>query len=195
MFALSTNLKNWADSSFSLVLEECGGNGSCLFHCIAVAASRLMGQKWSMEYVRDRIAATITPDTVQEFLALVMEDQSYQLLNGSVRFLATDSADRVQEVVSATGSGFQGTDITLRWLLKHDPVFRSVGFVLFSSFGPAYTEILNESTATQFILLFNHSNAHWQLANLVDAKNCAFSSITSETLQLLKQFTEEKKII
>ena len=188
-FVLTTALKRWKDSRFSLVLEECGGNGSCLFYCIAVGASRLYNQTWSMEYVRDRLAASVTPDNVQEFLAVLIEDQSKNLIKDTVKFDSSFDAKAVQEVVSATGPGFQGTDITLRWLLTHDPLFatKKTGFVLFSSYGPAYTEILNEESATDFILLFNHANSHWQLANLVDSDNRAFSGINTQILQLLKQ--------
>lgn len=187
---LTTALPHWKDSRFHLVLEECGGNGSCLFYCLAVGASRLYNQTWSMEYVRDRLAASITPSNVEQFLDLLIEDQSKNLVRDTVPFNRSFDAAAVQAVVSATGLGFQGTDIVLRWLLAHDPLFagKKTGFVLFSSYGPAYTEILNEETATEFILLFNYANSHWQLANIVDANNRAFSGIDTQTLHLLKQY-------
>ena len=187
-FSLSRSLSKWRDTTLSFVLEECGGNGSCLFHCVAVGASRLLHQTWSMEYVRDRLAASITEKTLYEFIELLMEDQKQHIINGSQQIDHSFDLQKIQELISEPGPRFQGSDITLRWLITRDPVFKKygIGFVLFSSFGPGYTEILNEEAANHFILLFNHANVHWQLVNVVDVDNRGFSSISSDTLQKLK---------
>ena len=187
-FALTRNIDKWRNAKVSLILEECGGDGSCLFYSIAVGASRLLNQTWSMEYVRDRIASSITQDSLKEFLQLMIDDQSQKLLPNATVIDSSYSLQQVQSLISEPGPRFQGTDAVLRWLVDRDPLFSEygIGFVLFSSFGPEYTEILSEDSANCFIILFNHANSHWQLGNVVDCENRGFSSIGRETVRELK---------
>jgi hypothetical protein len=189
-FLLSNQLAKWKDGTLQFILEECGGGGSCLFYCVAEGMSRLINQTWSMEYVRDRVANSITSETLPLFIDSMIEDQSQQTRVDGQRINHSYDLNSLRTLISSTGTAFQGTDIVIRWLLTYDPVFTrcAIGFILFSSFGPGYTQILNEESAEHFILLFNYANMHWQLMNVIDDNNHGFSSVNKKTLQILKPY-------
>jgi len=185
----SRSLNRWKDSALAFYVEECGGGGDCLFHCIAKALTRLVSEEITMTHIRDRLANTLSEETITEFLTNIKEDQDQQLLPGSKRVSVTEQVENVRKLVSSSGTTFPGTDVVLRWLLKHDDLFTylKVGFVIFSTFGPGYTTILNKG-ADNFILLFNHANMHWQLVNVIDANYVEFSTVSSKVLDILKPY-------
>jgi hypothetical protein len=186
----SRNFKRWTYAAITFQLEECGGDGDCLFHCIAEALSRLLSSNITMESIRLRVATTLTHETLPAFLTAIQEDQHHKILYGSHELKDSHALSTVQAIVRTNGNTFQGTDVVLRWLVEKDQMFNQlrIGFIIFSTFGPGYTTIINEDYAENFILLFNHANTHWQLVNIVNEKQVCFSTVSKNVLNMIKQY-------
>ena len=180
----SRSLNKWNTSEIVFQLEECGGGGDCLFHCLAVALTRLLVKEITMAQVRCRVADTLTATTLPLFLTAIYEDQDKKVPVRSPSLLET------RRLVSTRGTTFQGTDTILRWLLQYDVLFQQLklGFIILSSFGPGYTTILGENRAEFFILLFNHAGAHWQLVNMLDRDKVGFVAINRTALEILRPY-------
>jgi hypothetical protein len=189
----SKKLKKWSQSTFEFELEECGSNGDCLFYVLSVALSRVLQENVQMLHVRNLLAESIHLKNVDDFISAIGEDQNEKLFDGSLSVQAlmscSDINDRltgIQALIKTPGWAFPGTDIALHWLVVHSSLVRElkIGFLVFSTFGPGYTSIIRDQDTAIFLLLFNHANAHWQLANFKSTQNILFSSISKTVLDI-----------
>lgn len=159
----------WKAFPYAISLEECGGNGDCLFHCVARATG------WSMRDIRRALAGTLTHQNLPQFRK-AMDHVRLPMSLAHVRYF-----------VSRPGPRFEGTDMALRWLRRHHPAFQKLGFVLLTAHGPDYTTILGTAHTPKFIVLFNHSNTHWQLAHLWDRQTHDWVPPTQAIIRVIQK--------
>jgi len=142
--------KKWRESELDLQTIEAGGGGDCLFHSVAACLSKWIGQRVSMQNVRDELSLTVTVDCVDSLIASLKEDHKEFLPGGSTDLnsvrLSSNVEHRVQQLrilLSRCGPSVQGTDVLLKQMLDHSKFFtqQSVGVVALSEFGPGYTQI------------------------------------------------------
>jgi hypothetical protein len=169
----SRKIEKWSDSPLVFEIEECGGDGDCLFHSIAVALGRLLGKPITMHEIRQALAHTITERNVDAFVKLVSEDQRH----------VRGDCQRVRELIKTDGHTFQGTDGVLRWLVTHQRYFTrmNIGFACFNDYGPDHTQVIGTDTTLTYILLYNNPNSHWRVVNVVSGEKM-FSSVSKAVL-------------
>ena len=198
MIYSSRNLKQWKKSKFEFYIQDCGGNGDCLFHVLSVAFTKLFGISFSMQDIRNKLASTLSIDTITFFLEQLCSDQKEYTLSGSTliqpilsnlkeNLITKDTALTIlQSIINKPGLYFQGTDVVLNWLIKYDQLLNqySVGFVIFNSYGPSFLQTCVSDNSCVFILLYNSPNQHWQLASL-KSNNKIFSSINKDVYKQL----------
>ena len=149
-----------------------------MFHAVAAAFNRIFTKKVTMQTIRDALATSITPENVNSFLELMGMNMSYT---------------QVQDLVRTTGTAFQGTDAVLQWLCTHSKLFKKIGFVCFTGYGPGYEMSIGEVDIAQvYMLLYNHFGRHWQLANLRNDETgthyCAISATAcTQLFEVLRQ--------
>jgi hypothetical protein len=193
MISSSRNLQKWKNSNFEFFIQECGGDGDCLFHVLSVSFTALFGTPFTMQDVRKQLACSISLETIELFLEQVCADQKEYTLKGSTsmqpilsnlqsqKLSKLDALELTQSTILKIGRFFQGTDVVLEWFVHHNTLFKkfSVGFLIFNKYGPSFIQkISNDSIIS--ILLYNHSNLHWQLGLL--QKNKEMFSIIQETV-------------
>ena len=82
----SDRWKPWKKSPFSLVIQECGAAGDCMFHCLAVGLKNITTTKSiDMMSIREMLSTSITLDNMEEFLKLTIEDHKNFVPSGSQR--------------------------------------------------------------------------------------------------------------
>ena len=198
----------WSNAPYSFLIEECGGDGDCLFHVVANGLSRALDDKVDMMTVRSLLATSVTPETVLDFVKRIGEDHKAFLPIGSIDFNQfhfsheddgrNDLTDRVRDIITTSGSLFQGTDECLSWMVQNCEVFlqHKIGFLVMSSFGPDYIARIDNKHTQIYILLFNHANIHWQLSNLVDHPSasvyCSVTGIVCDRLLQISQRDSKK---
>jgi len=195
-------IRGWSGFAIDMSLVECGGDGDCLFHCVAAAMGQILNCQFSMLHVRNLLAQSLTYDNVTDYVTQVREEHDHCLPAGSVRLNVEYSLDIVRAIVELPGHYHQGTDGTLRWLAKCSEWFRhnQVGFVVFSSFGPSYTSVIGDDNTRHYILLFNSSETcHWQLVYLPIVKetvtwHCCITADVCAELQSVLQRGELKNM-
>jgi hypothetical protein len=162
---LRDTMPRWCRFPLDISVVDAGASGDCLFYCLAALLTASCTDAIDMQQARQLLAQCIT--------ALNMDDFVRQSLNNSVpagyrSLRMCHSLSSLRRLVRTQGFAYQGTDVSLAWLVKYDPWFvrHKVGFVIFSSYGPAFTSIVDTSTTTSYMLLYNISSVHWQVAML-----------------------------
>ena len=180
--------KSWP---FKFNTLECGAGGNCLFYCCARAISMHFEkyQDVSMIDIRNMLASTININNVSTFINKTREDNHDFMPAGTYKISSkltqtlnpTERVKHIRKIVSTVGLAYQGSDITIRWLLTYSKWIRNnkIGFVILSSFGPAFTTVFDVpgENSSYYIMLFNSANSHWQLATFPD--QCGASMIDS----------------
>jgi hypothetical protein len=163
-------------------IEECGGSGDCLFHVFAIALSRLThSRRYSMVDIRKILANSINEDNLDMFHKYVMIDMNHLAVPSTL--------NNIQNLVKTSGWKFIGSDSVIRWLIGTKEIHAfNIGVVIFSTHGPHFTSVIDLPDTLIYLLIYNKSNLHWQLAKY---KN--FSFVSKSILDLiLKYFSEDK---
>jgi len=142
-------LTNWKDHELKISIEECGGNGDCLFHAVARGFSKGLRKTITMKQVRNMLADTLNTSNIAYFI----KDHGLNVPANNIEI--------VKQYVSTCGNVYQGTDTSLLYLSK----VTHIGFMVFSSHGPAYTTFIGKSSPT-VLFLFNVPDRHWTLCNI-----------------------------
>lgn len=193
----SRKYPKWRHAPFRFWIEECGGEGDCMFHAVAVGIGRMTNQRYSMQQVRQLLSTSLTTDNFTAFLDCTRHDIDQGGKMAQLQTIITNQPARepemlgiVRKVIEAPGHAFQGTDTCLEWLTTHVPLFRQIGFMIFSSYGPDFTVVINPK-AENFLLLFNTPNNHWQLGSL-ESDNRRYSAISQKSSHQVQSILSAK---
>jgi hypothetical protein len=168
----------WKESLLYPTTIEAGGGGDCMFHAVANCLSKWIGQKISMQDVRNELALSIDVECVDALIKEVADDHAAFVPRGGcnlnkVKFSALSGSrvNQMRRLAVSPGTRFQGTDVLLRQLVDHSSYFvkRSVGALTLNAFGPGFSGVMPPIVTHQrdhYIVLYCSNNAHWQMCEI-----------------------------
>ncbi len=150
-------------------LKDCGGGGDCLFHCVSEALNDKFGMTTNYKTIRKICASGINESNFDFILTTYKLEKENNEFHGHWDPNTIKTIKDLQNIIKTPGNTYWGDNISISLmenvLKMHFLVFQTID----TKYGYQISPYLmgTEYKYSNFILIHNRTNIHFQLIGLV----------------------------